>query len=330
MCSVGSAAFTTARRLLVCTAILLAAIGSRHSGAVTIEGGIIRVHVSEGGKALAEETLAILQAGLAQYDARLPAGDTPIDIAIARTPAEFNALGAPAGMRRVEGFAVSRESRIVLKAPHLMRPDASYASVARHELLHVLLARNSEPGNLPRWLNEGIAMLISGEYRWSSMYRVASMYGRGRVIEYDALEFAFAAPGDEEEFGNAYAQSLSMTKYLRDRVGEAAFWELIAELKTAPFDEVLHRRLGLTEDDFVQGWEGSLWTVAVVSSLVSGFGAFQLAAVLALWAYVRKRRRGQRILRTWAAEEAEEPEIMFPWQLEDREGPHPWEEDSDD
>ena len=40
------------------------------------------------------------------------------------------------------------------------------------------------------------------------------------LVEYRHLDFAFLAPGDEMEFGDAYAQALSMTRYLRNRIGE--------------------------------------------------------------------------------------------------------------
>lgn len=311
---------------LIALAILLSAA----SHAATIEDDLFRVHFSEGGEALGEQTMAILREAYVRYRERLPAGDEPINVYIAQTPSEFTALGAPAGRRRIEGFARSREGVMVMKAPNLLRPDASYASVARHELLHVLLARNTGEGNLPRWLNEGIAMRISGEYRWSSMYRIATMYGRGNVIDYDSLDYAFAAPGSEEVFGNAYAQSLSMTKYLERRLGEAEFWALVRDLRDTRFEEALHRRLGIGPQQLFEAWKGSLWSVAVVSSLVSGFGVFQAAAVIAVLAYLRKRRRGRRVMRKWAAEEAEEDDIVFPWQLEDQEGPYPWEEDSED
>ena len=86
----------------------------------------------------------------------------------------------------------------------------------------------------------------------------------------------------------------------------------------------------MTRPDFFQAWRDSLWTIALVSSLVSGFGVFQFAAFLLVVAYLRKRRRGRKVLETWAEDEDAEDAIVFPWQLEDQEGPYEWEQDSDD
>ncbi len=318
------------RMLRRLAAVLILITISPRVDAITLESLPFRVHITEGGETLGEDTLEILQESLRKFSPRLPAGDQQIDIYVAQTIDEFRSLGAPPGMRRVEGFAKSSEGRIVMKAPALMQPGASYPAVLRHELLHVLLARNTNPANLPRWLNEGIAMMVSGEFRWASAFRVANSYLRGNVIDYNALEFAFAAPGSEEEFGDAYAQSLSMAKFLRDELGEESFWDLIDDLKQRPFDEALHGRLGKTPGQFFDEWRASLWMIAVVSSLVSGFGIFQFAAILAIVAYVRKRRRGKRVLSAWAIEEAEDDGMIFARQLEDQEGPYPWEEDSDD
>jgi hypothetical protein len=55
--------------------------------------------------------------------------------------------------------------------------------------------------------------------------------------------------------------------------------------------------------DFYDDWVGSLWMVALVFSLVSGFTAFQLMAILTIVAYLRKRRKGQATLREWEDEE---------------------------
>jgi len=59
-------------------------------------------------------------------------------------------------------LAVARDERIHLQPIPLLlrREDASFAY--RHELVHVGLAKAARRG-LPRWMNEGVAMVVAGE-----------------------------------------------------------------------------------------------------------------------------------------------------------------------
>ena len=52
-------------------------------------------------------------------------------------------------------------------------------------------------------------------------------------------------------------------------------------------------------------------------------------ALLTVYAYLRKRRQGRRLMRRWQREEEGEDALAFLTvrDLEDQEGPYPWEED---
>lgn len=295
--------------------------------AATLEQGPFEIHYIKGGEVLAQQSLGILEAGMRKYSPRFPPGPQRIEVHICQSFAEFQRLGKLPGAARIQGFARAREGIIAVKAPKLLGPQSNYAAVLRHELLHVLLARNTDAGNLPRWLNEGIAMVLSREYRWSSLFRLARMYAGGGILEYDELSYAFASPGNETVFGDAYAQSLSMTKYLKKRVGEEAFWDMVRGLETEPFADSLRRWTGLTPRAFFEEWRASLWMVAFVSYSVSGVAAFQLMALLLVLGFLFKRWKGKRVMKRWAEEDDEEDTIIFPWELEDNESPYPWEED---
>lgn len=278
---------------------------------------------------LGEHSLDVLVEGVKRYQTRLPAGDAPIYVYVCRTFAEFEALGARRDMPRVEGFAQSREGIMVVRAPEMLRPGADYDSILRHELLHLLLARNTNPDFVPRWLNEGIAMMLSKEVPWGNFFRLALMNSSGRLLRYNELYFAFAAPGNETEFGDAYVQALSMTNFLREQLGDEAFWSLVRDLREVSFPEALERRLGKTPIEFYRDWRDSLWSGTLFSWIVSGFVSFQVAAFLVVLVYLRKRRRGQEVVRRWEQED-EEDDIVLPWELEGREPPGPWEEEDDD
>ena len=279
---------------------------SPSSLAATLEQGHLRLTYSAGQEALALEAMEVLHAGLLTYSARLPAGDNEIHVHICQSLEEFKELAGGLPARRVEGFARSREGIIVLKSPRLLGTNSNFSAIARHELLHVLLARNTNPDHLPRWLNEGIAMSLSRESRWSTMLSMARMYTGGRVIDYEDLPHVFNAPGNETVFGEAYVQSLSMTRYLRKQIGEERFWSMVVGLQTRPFDAALQARTGLTAQEFYDAWRASLWRVALTSSLVTGMSVFQIAALLLVVGFFRKRARNRRIIDSWTEDESYE------------------------
>jgi len=300
---------------------------SGFADAATFREGLFTIDYPAGDETLAHHTSAVLQAAQREFARRLPAGEQPVNIVICGSLAEFRARARRAQIP-VEGVADPQKGWIVVKAPPIRQEALDYDGTVRHELVHVLLARNTDPAFLPRWLDEGIAMTVGKDFRYESMFRVARMYLQGRLIAYPSLNFAFVAPYTDLEFGDAYAQSLSMTRYLIDRMGEEPFWELVYALKKKDFPEALRTRTGLTPLSFYEQWRRSLWKVALISSLVSGFSIFQLMAGLVILAYWRKYRRGQQVLRQW--EEEEEDSTLFLGKVEDAEPPYSWEDADED
>jgi hypothetical protein len=225
--------------------------------------------------------------------------------------------------------AETRSGVVAVKTPRIQPTRADYEGVVRHEIIHLLLARNYNTLAMPRWLNEGITMILSGEHRVGDRFTAGYMYVRGSLIPYVELPIVLEAVDYDGRLGEAYAQSLSMTEYLMKRLGEDRFWRMVRELDTRTFPDALESVGGLTVPEFVDAWQASLWKVALIFSLVSGFSAFQLMIVLAALAYWRKRRRGLALLRQWD-EEDEEETILFAHELEGREAPYPWEEEDED
>jgi hypothetical protein len=109
-------------------------------------------------------------------------------------------------------------------------------------------------------------------------------------------------------------------------LGDDAFWEVITSLDEQTFSDSLRDH----DIDGIQAlwaeWQRSLWVLAIVFSLVSGFTLFQVAAVLTVWSYIRRKRRGEARMQQWDEEDAElieEDEWV-------ESGPYEWESYYDD
>jgi hypothetical protein len=289
----------------------------------------LAIYYHAGSEVEAEEVRRVLTAALDKFAANLPPGDEPIHVVIAQSVAEFTRFAPAYAHLAVEGVAHSDTGVIVVKGRKLHRPDSSFPATLRHELVHVLLARNTAPGNLPRWLNEGIAMKLAGELHWAAPFRVARMYASNQIIPYSQVNFAFTSATDDAKFSDAYAQALSMTDYLHKTLGDAVFWELVHSLEYQSFGKAVQEYTGLTPLAFWTAWRQSLWKVAVAVSLVSGFTVFQVMAILTILAFLRRRKQARQKLALWSEEEHDD-DLVSVWDLERQDETYPWEDDDED
>ena len=325
-----NAARADMKRVSLACAVLMALFPAGAPGqAGTLSRGAVRVMFSDGDEVDARRALDTVAQAVEDLSPRLPAGDEPIIVMLCGTHGDFARYAGTFGRTNVAGVAMADEGFIAVKTPRLIEGRSGFEGTLNHELVHVLLARNTNVDVLPRWMNEGIAMTLSREHRFDAAIHTGRMYFQGRLIPYARLDAAFTAPGVEMEFGDAYAQGLSMTRYLRERVGEDAFWAIVHDMDTLTFPEALRRHGNMSVDDFYESWQHSLWKVALVFAIVSGFSLFQVMAVLTVFAYLRKRRRGRRLMRRWQREDEEDDAAPFLTvrDLEDQEGPYPWEEE---
>lgn len=297
--------------------------------AQTLQDGRVTILYDPADAALARHSMEIVEEALREFDARLPAGDAPVTVALCRTHAEFRRYAGQFALTGVGGVAEAHSGTIAVKTPRIQPSGADYDGILRHEILHLLLARNYNTAVMPRWLNEGLTMILSGEIRVDDRFLAGYMSVRGSLIPYNELPLVLEAAEYDGRLGEAYAQSLSMTEFLMKRLGEDRFWALLRSLDSKDFPAALREETGQTLFQWFDAWQQSLWKVALVFSLVSGFSAFQLMAVLVFIAYWRRRRRNRALLQRWEEEEADEP-FLFAYQLEGREEPHPWEEEDED
>ncbi|HNR33172.1 MAG TPA: hypothetical protein PKI11_19940 [Candidatus Hydrogenedentes bacterium] len=309
--------------LLVLAALLC---GAAARGAV-LERGILSIHYHESDRATADRALRILEEALAEFGEELPHGDASIRVIIAHDIPTFAVYARSFGSVEVAGLARPEEGLIVVKSPRLRRARQDFRGTLRHELVHILLARNTHPDYLPRWLNEGICMSLANEYYWNSLFHVARMYVNNRIIDYEDLDLRFRAPGDEMAFGDAYAQALSMTRFMRDRFGDDVFWAIVRGTRTDVLGAPLRKYTGMTVLDFWNAYRASLWKIALIGMIGSG-SVFGIPAILLIIAYFRKRYTNRKVLDRWAVEEGDEDLIIS---LDDlAEGPYDWEEDDED
>lgn len=285
--------------------LLLLLACSLRAAALEVSAGTFTIVAAGKDEGLAQIAAEVLPAAAAEWEKRLPLGEEPIRVVIAESDEAFRAQAGSLASLEVNGVAHASRNLIVVKAAGLTPVGTDFQGTLRHELVHVLLHRNTNTDRLPHWLNEGIAMMLANEFRWQSSFSVARMFFEGRVIEYRVLDSALAMPASNMQFGDAYAQSLSMTRTLLDEIGEEKFWAVVMGLRDMSFGDSMRAHAGMEPLDFWDIYRRSLWWLAIwgaiTPSSVLGAGAF-----LVIIAYFMKRRSNRVIEKRWEREDFEE------------------------
>jgi len=169
-----------------------------------------------------------------------------------------------------------------------------------HELTHLVVhqATFSPYGQLPLWLDEGLAMYNEGELEPQYRTPLEEAVQEDELISVRSLCSPFSA--EREKALLSYAQSYSLVEYLLHNYGQYRMLDLLTLLKEgATYDEALTEVYGFDIDGLDANWHTTLTSQTVVASETRQYHpaliavSATLATVLILW--------GARVVarRTW-------------------------------
>lgn len=236
-----------------------------------------------------------------------------VRVDVARTPGEMATL-APEGAPYPEyaaGVAYSEIGLVLLTiAPVHPTDQHDLVQVFRHELAHIALADALGGAHVPRWFNEGFAVLASGETSYQRLGTLWQATVADTLLPLNQLEVAF--PKDESTAEIAYAQAVDVVRYLIREREHFRFHGLIERLRAGEeFPSALLGSYNVTIDELEREWREDVakkytfWPV-----LFSGTAVW--AGVLGLFVLGWRRRRNQAraTLNRWAEEEAREDQRL--------------------
>jgi hypothetical protein len=128
-----------------------------------------------------------------------------------------------------------------------------------HELTHLMVyeATGRRLGQVPPWLNEGLASLNERRPDPNRQALVDEALAQGRLYTLEALCAPF--PVDLSAAQLAYAQSASVVAYLRDKYGSQMIRDLLAAYAdNASCDAGVNRVLGISLGDLESAWRARL------------------------------------------------------------------------
>ena len=204
------------------------------------------------------------------------------------------------------GEALPEENVIVVIIDRLgFYPDLDSISVFTHELTHIFLFNAVQEGKvfIPRWFDEGVAMLEARKWGVRDHFELVSSLITGVYIPLDSLRGNF--PQDKYNAAQAYVESFSFMTFLADRYGEQTIFRLISEMKEGKeFDHAFSTVFGDELRNVEKKWIGKItmwyrWVPVVTSS----FTLWTVITLLFIIVYLRKKKRNLEIMKTWEEED---------------------------
>jgi hypothetical protein len=167
-----------------------------------------------------------------------------------------------------------------------------------HELTHLVVhqATFSPYGQLPLWLDEGLATYNEGELDPFLSSYLEEAISKDELISVRSLCSPFSAYAEKAYL--SYAQSYSLVEYLLDNYGQENMLVLLAILREgSTYDEALTEVYGFDIDGLDTRWRAALISYAANAGEDGESGISEIAvlaiiaAALALWFWRRSSKK---------------------------------------
>ncbi|MEM6797487.1 MAG: hypothetical protein AAF725_26195 [Acidobacteriota bacterium] len=197
------------------------------------------------------------------------------------------------------------EAGIIVMIPNRVPtyPDTDFFQVLRHEILHVLVARAAGRQPVPRWFNEGLAMVGSHEWQLEDRGRLVIAAFRRQHASMVEVSEGFGAGSSGA--ASAYAVSGAFVRYLLEEEGDLVAARILERLSVGEsFPSAVRSVTGHSLAEL----EGAFWAQLDlwnrwVPILSSSALLWALITALFLIATARRRARDEEIRLRWIAEE---------------------------
>ncbi len=197
------------------------------------------------------------------------------------------------------GCAIPEKNTIVILSPYLFPYRRSFVEVVRHELAHIYLHRLVGWPRIPRWMDEGFAMLIAHEWRFGDDWFVARAVFSGETLP--LLHIEGLNLFKEGKARLAYTQSYLAMSYFLEEHGWESVLLFFRELRRRnDWDAAFMMAVGLDYAGFQQEYSKFLAEKYNWASLFSDTVLmWMLLVLLILVLYLLKRWRTKKKLDEW-------------------------------
>ena len=202
------------------------------------------------------------------------------------------------------GYAIPRWEMIVI-LPHrvLAYPYDSLENVLFHEIAHIFNARASKGEIIPRWFDEGLAMLSARNWDFEDGARLTWAIVMGDPVSLETLDALFRE--DSGSAKKAYVLSHALVRFFIQEFGRDWPRKMFAFISQGisfqeAFSQTTFKSLHQAEAAF---WANQTvltrWAPAVTSTIALWVGILGLA----LYVFRKQRQRAKALKRQWQEED---------------------------
>ena len=200
----------------------------------------------------------------------------------------------------MSGYAQGQTSTIVLLTDRVLTyPNNSLKDVFLHEVSHILTHRAAGGQPLPRWFDEGLAMLAARTWDLEDRARLVWAMVSGTQVSLDELNALFRK--DETSVRGAYVLAYAFTLDLLEHTNRDVPKRILTKIKQGiPFPEAFAQTTFMTlaqaEENF---WSRqTIWTRWLPVATSSGM-VWLTITFLAFWVWKKQRKRAAAIKQQW-------------------------------
>lgn len=248
-----------------------------------------------------------------------------LDLYVVATQEAFDTLTGGAIPDWGAGVAIPFKHRIVIKSPRILPGEKPLGELVAHEYGHSVLEQAVRYRDVPRWLNEGLAMYLSAEWSWDDNVAMARAVIGGGAIPLADIEYLNRFPSPKAQV--AYSESYLAFKYFVDTYGPSSLRILLGEIASGrDIDAAFTAAIGADTDAFEREFSRYLQgRYNLVSFLFDSNLFWVLLALVVIVGFVivrlRRRRRIEQLDEYDAlhstdfdyGEEIEKPDEDDPW-----------------
>jgi hypothetical protein len=199
--------------------------------------------------------------------------------------------------------AIPEKRIIVVKSPEKFNVNKDLKELLVHEYVHLITAHKAGYREVPRWLDEGLAMYISMEWSWSDNLAMSKAAVFGNLILISEIDKVNRF--NENKAQVAYATSYLAVEYLVDAYGSNAVNNLLRYIfEGKSIDSALNSAIGSNIDEFQSDLDGEFDRRFNIASLFMDtlFFWLFLAFIVVVGFFINYRRR-QKYFKKWDEEE---------------------------
>jgi hypothetical protein len=199
--------------------------------------------------------------------------------------------------------ALPARGMIVIKSPDRHRLGKSLTELVGHEYTHIVLAHKAAFAPIPRWFNEGLAMLVGMDWSWENNMAMSKAGAMGQFISLTEIDRVNSFTGPRAQL--AYGQSYLAVRYLRENYGDSSLVRFVSTLAVGgSVDDALMAATGSTLSEFETEYHVFLTEHYNLVSLFTNTMLFWLfLALLVVVGFFVKYRQRRKYYEKWEEDE---------------------------